>query len=68
MIPSPPRERDSSLDDLSSLSSPRVFLLLSLLSSLMTWLALYLPWSADGGRNGMGTPLGTYSLDWTATG
>jgi hypothetical protein len=68
MIHSPPISSDSSHDDASSFSFPRVFLLLSLLSSLVAWLALYLPWSADGGLNGMGTPLGTYPLAWAGTG
>jgi hypothetical protein len=70
MIPPPLTYSYSSHDDAyaSSFSIRRVFLLLSLLSSLVAWLALYLPWSADGGINGIGTPLGTYSLDWAATG
>jgi hypothetical protein len=69
MRPSLPLYRDSSHDDTSSFSYSRVFLLLSLLSSLVVWLALYLPWwSADGGINGLGTPLRTFSLDWAATG
>jgi hypothetical protein len=68
MIHSPPTSSDSYHDNSSSFSVPRVFLLLSLLSSLVAWLALYLPWSADGGLNGMGTPLGTYTLNWVGTG
>jgi hypothetical protein len=67
MIHSPPIDSDSSHDDVSSFSFPHLFVLLSLLSSLVAWLALYLPWSVDSKINGMGTPLGTYSLDWAAT-
>ncbi len=68
MLHSPHTYSDSSYDDASSFSFPRIFLLLSLLFSLIAWFALYLPWSADSGSNGLGVPLGTYSLNWAATG
>ena len=68
MTHSPPIDSDSSHDDASAFSFPHLFVLLSLLSSLVAWLALYLPWSAESKTNGLGTPLGTYSLDWAATG
>ncbi len=46
-------------DEESSFSVSYVFLLLSLLCSLLMWLALYLPWSVDSSINGMGMPPGT---------
>ena len=65
---SPAIDSDSSHDDTSSFSFPPVFLLLSMLSSLVAWLALYLPWLADGELNGMGTPVGTYTFNWAGSG
>lgn len=68
MISSSPGASDYFYDEAPSFSFSRVFLLLSLLSSLIAWLALFLPWAAGGELNGMGIPVGTYTLAWTRTG
>lgn len=68
MISSPPSDSDYYYDEAPSFSFSRVFLLFSLLSSLIAWLALFLPWEANGELNGMGIPVGTYTFAWTRTG
>jgi hypothetical protein len=63
MIHSSPHSNGFYYDEAPSFSFPRVSLLLSFLSSLVAWLALYLPWPPDTGITG----IGIHTLDWART-